>query len=161
MEYGEQSSIMKYSTFKELHPEYDAQTKKLRETGITNSKIGSMGESYVEAELLRRGFSVYRPVRDVDGIDMIASKNGNLSTIQVKTCQQRIKSPRSYMKHKKDRKAEFYTIVYVSISPTLDCEFKVWVIPTYAARHKIKEKLKLSECVEAWDLLERTPNYPF
>ena len=55
---------------------------------MDTTTLGTIGERLVEAELLKLGFCVARPVVDVDGYDLLAGTDSRrYHRIQIKTCR--------------------------------------------------------------------------
>ena len=53
--------------------------------GAGNQRVGKVGELAVMGELHRRGYNVYIPLTDVEGVDCIVLMQGRHGNIQVKT----------------------------------------------------------------------------
>lgn len=54
---------------------------------MNTQQLKILGETKTIYELTRKGIGVYIPIHDVDGIDLIAHKDGKLLKLQVKTCE--------------------------------------------------------------------------
>jgi len=83
---------------------------------VDTTTIGTIGERLVEAELLKLGFCVARPVVDVDGYDLLAGTDSRrYHKIQIKTCRVPVdqgSGPLTYrFTHQKNKRSDFFVFV--------------------------------------------------
>ena len=83
---------------------------------MDTTTLGTIGERLVEAELLKLGFCVARPVVDVDGYDLLAGTDSRqYHKIQIKTCRVPVEQgsgPHIYrFTHQRNRRSDFFIFV--------------------------------------------------
>lgn len=81
----------------------------------TKNHIGMAGELSVAYELLCRGCTIYRPIVDAAGIDIISLKNGKTAYIQVKLANKRERGYVTRIKKEVYDRAEKYGTCYVFV----------------------------------------------
>lgn len=90
----------------------DADKARIAYPGIPAGTVGAVGELLVSAELLSKGYSVYRSVSPHSPFDLVACKNGEMVSIEVKTGQVRQGGSLSYHKGQNSQEPDHYAVVF-------------------------------------------------
>lgn len=75
--------------------------KKIRLTGITTNTVGAISELFVSADLLKKGYEVFRAVSPSCSCDLIILKNGIPFRVEVRTAYRLINGNISLSRGKK------------------------------------------------------------
>jgi PD-(D/E)XK endonuclease len=78
------------------------QGRQLNYLGLSTASIGAIGELRVSADLLAKGYEVFRAVSSACSCDLIAMKNGVSARIEVRTARRSIQGVIQYPGHSKD-----------------------------------------------------------
>jgi predicted AAA+ superfamily ATPase len=81
---------------------------------LSSGKVGAIAELAVAADLMRRGYEVYRAVSQASDFDLLAIKNGKILTIEVVSSVSFKKDGKltfSRRRHVKSKKPDAYAIV--------------------------------------------------
>jgi hypothetical protein len=80
--------------------------------GLSTGKVGAIGELRVSADLLARGYDVYRAVSQASDCDLVAIKDSVTLRIEVRTGQVNPNGSIAYRKSTRDcGKSDHYTVV--------------------------------------------------
>jgi len=124
---------------------------------VDTTTIGTIGERLVEAELLKLGFSVARPVVDVDGYDLLAGTDARkYHRLQIKTCRVPAEHKGSYgyrYTALKNKKSDYF--IFVCLMHT-----SFYIVPTNLVAASIRlsgdgsGQSELEKFFGAWHILK-------
>ena len=82
--------------------EYKARCPTYEPSKVSSGVIGAMHELLVSADLMRRGYEVFRALSPACSCDLVILKEGRLLRVEVRTAQKSISGKLSWTNSKKD-----------------------------------------------------------